>query len=174
MDMFTNMNLTQKSDVYYVIHAIATFVASQHRKHRGYRTEKVVAEYLSEWWPTALPNGAGRSGNDVTGVPIALEVKARSAFSPLAWINQVSKRSEAGGDLPVVVCRMNGQGEDASKYLAFMRMGDLVNLLLAAGYGDLQANVRELEPTRCDKCGAWKFKEVPCRTCEKSATNANL
>ena len=147
---------------------------SQHRKHRGYRTEKVVAEYLSEWWPHALPNGAGRPGNDVTGVPIALEVKARSAFSPLAWINQVSKRSEAGGDLPVVVCRMNGQGEDASQYLAFMRMGDLVNLLLAAGYGDLQANVRELEPTRCDKCGAWKFKEVPCRTCEKSASNANL
>ena len=146
---------------------------SQSRKHRGYRTEKVVAEYLSQWWPHALANGAGRSGNDVTGVPFNLEIKARSAFQPKAWIDQVSKRSEAVGELPLVVARMNGQGEDASKYLAFMRVGDLVNLLLAAGYGDLQSNVRELEPTRCDKCGAWTFKDVECRTCRK-ANNANL
>jgi len=146
---------------------------SQSRKHRGYRTEKVVAEYLSQWWPHALANGAGRSGNDVTGVPFNLEIKARSAFQPKAWIDQVSKRSDAVGELPLVVARMNGQGEDASKYLAFMRVGDLVNLLLAAGYGDLQSNVRELEPTRCDKCGAWTFKDVACRTCQK-VNNANL
>jgi len=146
---------------------------SQSRKHRGYRTEKVVAEYLSQWWPHALANGAGRSGNDVTGVPFNLEIKARSAFQPKAWIDQVSKRSESVGELPLVVARMNGQGEDASQYLAFMRVGDLVNLLLAAGYGDLQSNVRELEPQRCNKCGAWTFKDVECRTCKK-ATNANL
>ncbi len=146
---------------------------SQSRKHRGYRTEKVVADYLSQWWPHALANGAGRSGNDVTGVPFNLEIKARSAFQPKAWIDQVSKRSEAVGELPLVVARMNGQGEDASKYLAFMRVGDLVNLLLAAGYGDLQSNMRELEPQRCNKCGAWTFKDVECRTCQK-ATNANL
>lgn len=147
---------------------------SQSRKHRGYRTEKVVSQYLSQWWPHALANGAGRSGNDVTGIPFNLEIKARSAFSPKAWIDQVSKRSEASGDLPVVICRMNGQGEDAEKYLAFMRVGDLVNLLLAAGYGDLQSNVRELEPQRCNKCGAWTFKDVECRTCQKAVNNANL
>ena len=146
---------------------------SQSRKHRGYRTEKVVAEYLSQWWPHALANGAGRSGNDVTGIPFNLEIKARSAFQPKAWIDQVSKRSDVSGDLPVVICRMNGQGEDAERYLAFMRVGDLVNLLLAAGYGDLQSNVRELEPERCNKCGAWTFKDVECRTCKK-ATNADL
>jgi hypothetical protein len=146
---------------------------SQSRKHRGYRTEKVVADYLSQWWPHALANGAGRSGNDVTGIPFNLEIKARSAFQPKAWIDQVSKRSDVSGDLPVVICRMNGQGEDAERYLAFMRVGDLVNLLLAAGYGDLQSNVRELEPTRCDKCGAWTFKDVECRTCQK-VNNANL
>ena len=146
---------------------------SQHRKHRGYRTEKVVANYLSQWWPHALANGAGRSGNDVTGIPFNLEIKARSAFQPKAWIDQVSKRSDVSGDLPVVICRMNGQGEDAERYLAFMRVGDLVNLLLAAGYGDLHSNVRELEPERCNKCGAWTFKDVECRTCKK-ATNADL
>jgi hypothetical protein len=67
---------------------------------------------------------------------------------------------------------MNGQGEDASQYLAFMRMGDLVNLLLAAGYGDLQGNVRELDPMRCNMCGAWSFKEI-CKMCEKDP-DANL
>jgi len=146
---------------------------SQSRKHRGYKTERVVAAYLSRWWPHAVANGAGRSGKDVTGVPFDIEIKARSAFQPKAWIDQVIKRSD-GRELPFVVCRMNGQGEDAEKYLAFMQLGDLVNLLLTAGYGDLQANVRELEPEHCDQCGAWKFKEVPCRTCEKAANHANL
>jgi len=145
---------------------------SQSRKHRGYRTEKVVATYLSKWWSHATPNGAGRAGNDVLGIPFNLEIKARSSFQPKAWIDQVSKRSEVGGDLPVVCCRMNGQGEDASQYLAFMRMGDLVNLLLAAGYGDLQGNVRELDPMRCNMCGAWSFKET-CKMCEKDP-DANL
>ena len=145
---------------------------SQSRKHRGYRTEKVVSQYLSQWWPHALANGAGRSGNDVTGIPFNLEIKARSAFQPKAWIDQVSKRSEAGGDLPVVVARMNGQGEDASQYLAFLRLGDLVNLLLQAGYGDFTKEVRELEPERCSLCGAWTFKGVQCRTCQKENEEA--
>ena len=145
---------------------------SQSRKHRGYRTEKVVATYLSRWWPHAVANGAGRSGKDVTGVPFDIEVKARSAFQPKAWIDQVTKRGDVGGDLPIVVARMNGQGEDASQYLAFMRLGDLVNLLLSAGYGNLQKELRELEPERCSQCGAWSFKDVPCRTCQKENEEA--
>jgi hypothetical protein len=60
---------------------------------------------------------------------------------------------------------MNGQGEDAEKYLAFMQLGDLVNLMLRAGYGDMQGNVGELTPMRCNKCGAWSFKET-CDMCE--------
>ena len=145
---------------------------SQSRKHRGYRTEKVVAAYLSRWWPHAVANGAGRSGNDVTGVPIALEIKARSSFQPKAWIDQVTKRSNGGESPSVVVCRMNGQGEDAEKYLAFMQLSDLVNLLLKAGYGEMPHNVGELDPMRCNMCGAWSFKET-CKMCEKDP-DANL
>jgi hypothetical protein len=63
------------------------------------------------------------------------------------------------------VCRMNGQGEDAAEYLAFMRFGDLVQLLLRAGYGDIQTDSDKLEPDRCTQCGSWKLKDVPCRTC---------
>jgi len=109
-------------------------------------------------------------GKDIYNVPFDAEIKARSSFSPLAWIKQVSKRAAASNELPFVVCRMNGQGEDAAEYLAFMRFGDLINLLLMAGYGEIQKDSVELEPERCAQCGSWKIKDVPCRTC----ANANL
>jgi hypothetical protein len=143
---------------------------SQSRKHRGFRTERVVATYLSQWWRSA---SVGRgSGKDIHNVPFDIEVKARSDFQPLAWLKQVEKRAQ-GKELSAVVCRMNTQGENASEYLAFMRFQDLVQLLLQAGYGDIQQDSVQLEPERCTQCGSWKLKEVPCRTCEK-ATNANL
>jgi hypothetical protein len=133
------------------------------------RTERVVAAYLSTWWRSA---GVGRgAGKDITNVPFDIEVKARSAFQPLEWLRQASKRAD-GKELPIVCCRMNGQGEDASEYLAFMRFADLVQLLLAAGYGDIQTDTDKLEPERCAQCGSWKLIGVPCRTCQVS--NANL
>jgi len=99
---------------------------TRHRKDRGLRTERVVAAYLSQWWRNAdVGRGAGK---DITHVPFDVEVKARSAFQPLEWLRQATKRAD-GKCLPSVVCRMNGQGEDASEYLAFMRFGDLVQLL---------------------------------------------
>jgi hypothetical protein len=128
----------------------------------------VVAAYLSQWWRSA---SIGRgSGKDIHNVPFDIEVKARSDFQPLAWLKQVEKRAAVPNELPIVVCRMNSQGEDVEKYLAFMRFSDLVQLLLQAGYGDLQKDSVELEPERCNQCGSWKIKEVQCRTC----ANANL
>jgi hypothetical protein len=139
---------------------------SQSRKHRGYRTERVIESYLRQWWENAsVGRGAGK---DIHNVPFDCEIKARTEFQPLAWLNQVTKRA-GGKELPFVVCRMNGQGEDAAEYLAFMRFGDLVQLLLPI-YGDIQKDSVQLEPERCTSCGSWKLKEVPCRTC----TNANL
>jgi hypothetical protein len=141
---------------------------SQSRKHRGYRTERVIESYLRTWWENAsVGRGAGK---DIHHVPFDAEIKARSEFAPLSWLKQVSKRAATHRELPFVVCRMNGQGEDAAEYLAFMRFGDLVQLLLKAGYGDLQKDTVNLEPERCNQCGSWKIKDVPCRTC----TNANI
>ena len=135
---------------------------SQSRKHRGYRTERVIESYLSRWWENAsVGRGAGK---DIHNVPFDCEIKARTEFQPLAWLKQVTKRA-GGKELPFVVCRMNGQGEDAAEYLAFMRFGDLVQLLLKAGYGDIQTDSDKLEPERCTQCGSWKLKGVPCRTC---------
>jgi hypothetical protein len=136
---------------------------SQSRKHRGYRTERVIESYLSQWWENAsVGRGAGK---DIHNVPFDCEIKARTEFQPLAWLKQVTKRT-GGKELPFVVCRMNGQGEDAAEYLAFMRFGDLVQLLLKAGYGDIQTDSVQLEPERCASCGSWKLVNVPCRTCK--------
>jgi hypothetical protein len=138
---------------------------SRHRKDRGLRTERVVAAYLAQWW-----NGAtvGRgAGKDIVNIPMVdIEVKARSTFSPLEWLRQVKKRTEKTSDLSVVVCRMNGQGEDAGGYLAFMQFSDLVQLLLKAGYGDIQPDSIQLEPTYC-QCGNTIMKGSSCPICEK-------
>ena len=146
---------------------------SQSRKHRGYRTERVIESYLRQWWENAsVGRGAGK---DIHNVPFDCEIKARTDFQPLAWLKQVTKRAAAHQELPFVVCRMNGQGEDAAEYLAFMRFGDLVQLLLPI-YGDIQKDSVELEPERCAICGSWKLKDVPCRTCQKvpKGNHANI
>ena len=144
-------------------------MSSQHRKHRGYRTERVVVAYLQTWWRNAsIGRGAGK---DIHNVPFDIEVKARADFKPQEWLRQVIKRSERK-ELSAVVVRMNNMGENASEYLAFMRFDDLVQLLLRAGYGDIQQDSVQLEPERCAACGSWKLVDVICRTCK--VDNANL
>lgn len=149
-------------------------MASQHRKHRGYRTERVVAEYLRTWWPSASVQRG--NGKDIVNVPFDCEVKSRTEFSPLAWLRQVKARADSAGELSSVVVRMNGQGdsqEAVESYLAFMPFKDLVQLLIRAGYADIQTDSVQLVPERCTQCGSWKLENVPCRTCQK-ASNANL
>lgn len=137
---------------------------SQHRKHRGYKTERVVAEYLRQWWSGAAV-GRG-NGKDIVNFPIDLEIKSRSSFQPLEFLRQSRKRTEKSGELSAVVCRMNGQGEsDPGGYLAFLQFSDFVALLIKAGYGDIQQDSDKLVPERCTQCGAWKLEDVPCRTC---------
>ena len=138
---------------------------TRHRKDRGLRTERVVAAYLSQWWRSAVV-GRG-AGKDVLNVPFDIEVKARSSFQPLAFIKQSEARAK-GKEKSIVVCRMNRQGEDVGNYLAFMRFSELVDLLLMAGYGEIQQDSVQLEPERCTLCGSWKLKEVPCRTCSNA------
>ena len=139
---------------------------SQSRKYRGYATEKLVAQFFSQWWPYALPTGAGRSGSDVTGVPyFDIEVKARSTFSPKAWIDQTEKRTTGKGEIPVVVSRLNGQGAEVGNYLAFMRLSDLVDLMRKAGYDDFAHVLTDGDIKRCQGCGEWTFTGQ-CKSCE--------
>lgn len=113
-------------------------MASQSRKHRGYKSQRIVAEYLAEnGFPYAEPVGAGRSGSDVTGViGIDIEIKARAGFEPAKTMKQLAERGK-DGILPLAVMRLNGQGEASiGDWVMLMRFADGVDLLRDAGYGD--------------------------------------
>ena len=148
-------------------------MASQkYRQNRGLETERAVESKLQSDWPYATVQRG--NGKDIVNVPFDLEIKARADFAPTQWLKQVKARTRSSGELPVVVCRMNGQGTtNVGEYLAFMTFDDLLGLLRMAGYADIQGDSVQLSPERCTKCGSWKLENVPCRTCEK-LDNANL
>jgi len=111
---------------------------SQHRKYRGYATQKIVAEYLAaNGWPYAESTGAGRSGTDITGTPaIDWEVKARRNLNLVALIDQMRERQQ-DDVLSVAVVRPDGRGPATiADWPAVVPLSDLTVLLREAGYGD--------------------------------------
>ena len=143
-------------------------MASQHRKHRGFRTERVVAEYLSTWWQGACV-GRG-SGKDIVNVPFDVEVKARAGFQPLAYLRQLKARTDSSGELGFGVIRLNGQGEDAREYAAIIRLEDLLPLLILK-YGHLSSEPTEADIDRCKGCGSYMIQR--CLTCQPMTTHAD-
>ncbi len=110
---------------------------TQHRKHRGYASQRIVADYLREnGWPYAEPTGAGRDGSDVIGVlDIDVEVKARRGFNPAAAMKQQADRA-SDNRLPFAVLRLDGQGEASiGAWPVVLRLDTFVALLREAGYG---------------------------------------
>lgn len=111
-------------------------MTTQSRKHRGYATQKVFAEYIRDIFPYAEPTGAGRQGQDILSTPgISFELKARSGFNPLAALKQMEKDNITAGH-EVAVLRMNGQGPaNIGEWVVCMRVDTLKELLKEAGYG---------------------------------------
>jgi hypothetical protein len=142
-------------------------MASQHRKHRGFRTERVVAQYLSTVWQGATV-GRG-SGKDIVNVPFDCEVKSRTAFQPLSYLRQLKARTDISGELGFGVLRLNGQGEDAAEYCAIIRLADLLPLLVLK-YGHLDKEPTEADIDRCSVCGSYMIRR--CLTCQPTTTNA--
>ena len=110
-------------------------MTSQSRKHRGYASQRIVAERLRTLWPLAEPTGAGRQGNDILATPgIGVEVKAQASISLPAFIKQA--KANAGDELPVLILRLNGQGPASiDDWPVVMTMGDWIELMRKAGYG---------------------------------------
>ena len=142
-------------------------MASQARKHRGFRTERVVAQYLSTVW-TGASVGRG-SGKDIVNVPFDVEVKARTGFQPLAYLRQLKARTDKSGLLGFGVIRLNGQGEDAREYAAIIRLEDLLPLLILK-YGHLDNEPTEADIDRCSACGSYMIRK--CLTCQPTTTHA--
>ena len=110
---------------------------SQHRKHRGYRSQRVVAErFAANGFPHAEPVGAGRAGSDIVGlVGIDIEVKARRGLNIKALMDQLHERAETGV-LGIGVIRPDGMGEASiGKWPVVICLDDAIALLRAAGYG---------------------------------------
>jgi hypothetical protein len=136
---------------------------SQSRKHRGFRTERVVADYLRRWWEGA---SVGRgSGRDILNVPFDCEVKARTGLDVVGTLRQIETRTAESGLLGFACFRLNGQGENAADYVAMLRFGDLVELLRAAGYENRRDSVKDSDIRRCNQCGEWTIND-PCNWCE--------
>jgi hypothetical protein len=140
---------------------------SQHRKQRGFRTERVVAQYLSTVWEFA---SVGRgNGKDILGVPFDAEIKARKSFQPLEWIRQYKARTAISGELGFAVMRLNGQGENAEDYACIIRLGDLLPLLQLK-YGHITSEPTDADIDRCTACGSYMIKR--CLTCQPTTTDA--
>jgi hypothetical protein len=136
---------------------------SQSRKYRGFRTERVVADYLRRWWEGAVV-GRG-SGRDILNVPFDCEVKARTGLDVVGTLRQIETRTAKSGLLGFACFRLNGQGEKADDYVAMLRLGDLVELLLAAGYDKRKDIIEDKDIQRCGQCGEWTIND-PCNWCE--------
>ena len=136
---------------------------SQSRKHRGFRTERVVAEYLRRWWEGAAV-GRG-NGRDILNVPFDCEVKARTGLDVSGTLRQIEARTDKSGLLGFACFRLNGQGEKADDYVAMLRLGDLVELLVTAGYENRRDEVKDSDIKRCKQCGEWTIND-PCNWCE--------
>ena len=120
---------------------------AESRKHRGYKTQRNVADFLQRWFKNATSAGAGSQGSDVIHVPFDVEIKARDRPSITEAFNQLKARNQ---DLPgLVIFRMNGQGDNAADYLAIMTLGDMMEAI-----------------SRC-KCGSWKANDIECQVCKK-------
>jgi hypothetical protein len=137
---------------------------SQSRKHRGFRTERVVADYLRRWWEGATV-GRG-SGRDILNVPFDCEVKARTGLDVVGTLRQIETRTAESGLLGFACFRLNGQGEQAQDYVAMLRLGDLVELLRDAGYENRRDNVKDSDITRCLDCGIYALGER-CQFCRE-------
>ena len=137
---------------------------SQSRKHRGFRTERVVAEFLRHWWEGAVV-GRG-NGRDILNVPFDCEVKARTGLDVSGTLRQIETRTAKSGLLGFACFRLNGQGERCEEYVAMLRLGDLVELLVAAGYDKRKDAVEDKDITRCLDCGVYALGER-CKFCRE-------
>lgn len=110
---------------------------SQSRKHRGYATQRLAADWFNaHGWSGVYPPGAGEKGVDLRNMEgLAPEVKARREFDLTGFLRQAGRN--AGDDLPFVVMRPDGYGpERIAQWAMTFTLDHGTRLLLRAGYGD--------------------------------------
>jgi hypothetical protein len=152
-------------------------MASQHRKHRGYATERLVANYLQQWWRNASV-GRGQ-GKDVLNVPFDIEIKARNSLDIKGTLRQIKARTAKTGELGFACFRLNGQGEaSVEEFVCMLTLGDLVELLRKAEYDRIPSYEGDIDweamIDRCNKCGTQKIRNWRGKPCEPPQNHATL
>ena len=148
--------------------SVARSMASQHRKHRGFATERIVADYLGKVWPHASV-GRGK-GKDIQNIPVDCEVKARAGFQPKQVLAQIKARTDISGEVGFAVLRLNGQGTNAGEYACVIRLEDLLPLL-ELKYGHIDNQPTEADIDRCSGCGSYMIRR--CLTCQPTTTDVS-
>jgi hypothetical protein len=109
-------------------------VTSQ-RVSRGRKTQELAAErFRSEGWSDAWSRPASLPGVDIPGLSgLAPEVKATEGQDFTGALRQAKKN--AGSDLPFVIYRPRGYGEERiNDWVVALRFEDMIKLLKKAGY----------------------------------------
>lgn len=125
-------------------------MASNYRKHRGYKAQRIVANYLAaHGFPYAESTGAGRSGTDITGtIGIDWEIKARRGFKVTEALNQAKERLDPK-DIPIIVMQPDGWGEARiGDWPAIMPLSVMTVLLQEAGYGEKPEAFLDSQPNK--------------------------
>lgn len=115
------------------------------RKARGMKAQVHAAAFLRPIFPWVTTVSGAASGRDLKNTPgLAVEVKARRDFDPLAWLRQ-SKRNSDEDEMPIVIWQPDGYGEKTLKGWPFMgHLGDFRRMW--SEFQMLQAYVKRVDP----------------------------
>jgi hypothetical protein len=94
-------------------------MSNDSRKARGMRAQVHAAAFLRPIFPWVNTVSGAASGRDLRNTPgLAVEVKARRDFEPLAWLRQSLRNS--GDDMPIVIWQPDGMGEKTVRNWPYM------------------------------------------------------
>ncbi|MCP4962263.1 MAG: hypothetical protein GY925_23715 [Actinomycetia bacterium] len=106
---------------------------------KGARGERDVVDYLNaNGYPHAERrlSGAADDRGDIIGIPgVTIEVKARRAFEPAAWVDQLAEEMDntPGEGTGFVIAKRRQRGDVADWY-AITPVGLMLPLLKGAGW----------------------------------------
>ena len=118
---------------------------NESRKARGMKAQVHAADFLRAIFPWVNTVSGAASGRDLRNTPgLAVEVKARRDFEPLAWLKQSKKNSDAD-EMPIVIWQPDGYGPATMKDWPVMaRLGDFRRM--QAELQMLRDYVKEADP----------------------------
>jgi hypothetical protein len=104
----------------------------------------------------ASDNGANKEGQCIAPIVPSVVNRTNDAYSTLLSTRRPSYEANKG---------RYRQGEQPENYVAMLRLGDLVELLVAAGYDNRKDVVQDADIIRCNGCGEWTVAGY-CKSCE--------